>query len=209
MSIKRLCAYCGNPSDKRDKEHVFPRNLYPPSKANSKIQMLTIPACNKCNNSWADDEVQFRNMLVVAGDPPSLVREELWKTTINRSFDLGDGFKRMNDLLSQMKYVTREERDGHMVFPGDDPRVIRVCKKIIRGLCYYHNVDWPISDERVLVDVLKFEIPKYVLDEMEYHHRDPDIVQYRFAIINNENIQSVWLITFFRTVTFIGWVSIN
>jgi hypothetical protein len=93
MSVKQPCAYCGNPSDKRDKEHVFPRNLYPISKASSKIQRLTIPACNKCNNSWSDDEVHFRNMLVIAGDPLSPAREELWKTTVDRSFELVDGFK--------------------------------------------------------------------------------------------------------------------
>ena len=173
------------------------------------VQRLTIPACNKCNNSWSDDEVHFRNMLVIAGDPPSPTREELWKTTINRSFDLIDGFKRMNDLLSQMKSVTHENREDHMVFPAEDPRVIRVCKKIIRGLSYYHEIDSPISEERVTVDVLKFEIPEHILNKMEYHHRDPDIVQYRYSILNYENIQSVWVITFFRSVTFIGWISIK
>src|SRR5688572_17068930 len=132
MSIKKPCAYCGKPSDKRDKEHVFPRSLYPASKANSKVQRLTIPACNKCNNSWADDEAHFRNVLVVAGDPTSPAREELWKSTVDRSFNLTDGLKRMNDLLLQMKPIKYEEQDRHMVFPGNDPKVIRVCKKIDR-----------------------------------------------------------------------------
>jgi len=209
MSIKNPCAYCGNPSDKRDKEHVFPKSLYPPSKANSKVQRLTIPACNKCNNSWADDEAHFRNVLVVAGDPTSPAREELWKSTIDRSFGLIDGFKRMNDSLLQMKPVKHEEQDRHMIFPGNDQKVIRVCKKIIRGLCYYHNIASPISEERVFIDVLKFEFPENLLGEMEYHHRDPDIVEYRFKVVKAENIQSAWLITFFKTVTFIGLVSMS
>jgi hypothetical protein len=207
MSIKKPCAYCGYPSDKRDKEHVFPKSLYPLSKANSKIQRLTIPACNKCNNSWADDEAHFRNILVVAGDPTSPARKELWESTVDRSFDLVDGFKRMNDLLLQMKPIKHEEQDRHMVFPGNDQKVVRVCKKIVRGLCYHHNIEWPISEERVFVDVLKFEFPKKLLGEMEYHHRDQDIVEYRFKVVNAENIQSAWLITFFKTVTFIGLVS--
>lgn len=207
MSIKEPCAYCGRPSNKRDKEHVFPKNLYPPSKARSKVQRLTIPACNKCNNSWADDEAHFRNILVVAGDPTSPVREELWKSTVDRSFDLVDGFKRMNDLLLQMKPVKYGEQERHMVFPGNDPKVVRVCKKIIRGLSYYHKIDWPIPEERVFVDVLKFEFPESLLKAMEYHHRDPEIVEYRFTVINEQNIQSAWLITFFKTVTFVGWVS--
>jgi len=116
--------------------------------------------------------------------------------------------KRMNDLLSQMKPVTHENRDGHMVFPAEDPRVIKVCKKIIRGLSYYHKIDSPISEERVSVGVLKFEIPEHILNEMEYHHRDPDIVQYRYSILNYENIRSVWVITFFQ-ISDIPWMGID
>jgi len=158
MSLQKPCAYCGLPSDKRDKEHVFPKNLYPPSKAGSKIQRLTIPACNKCNNSWANDEVHFRNVLVVAGDPTTPVRIELWNTTVDRSFSQVDGFKRLKDLAEQMKPVNVSGQDRHMVYPGNDARVVRIIRKIVRGLSYYHDISWPLPDERIFVDVLKSRV---------------------------------------------------
>jgi hypothetical protein len=209
MSLKKPCAYCGKPSDKRDKEHVFPKNLYPPSKAKSKIQRLTIPACNKCNNSWSSDEVHFRNMLVLAGDPTTPAKKELWETTINRSFSQIDGFKRIKDLAAQISTVKFDGQNRHMVYPGNDPRVIRVVRKIIRGLCYHHNIISPLTDKRIFVDVLKFEIPEYFLKEMEFHDRDRDIVEYRFQVLNEQEIHSAWIMTFYQTVTFIGLVSMT
>jgi hypothetical protein len=207
MSLKKPCAYCGLPSDKRDKEHVFPKNLYPLSKAKSKVQRLTIPACNKCNNSWANDEVHFRNILAVAGDPTTPAKVELWNTTIDRSFSQIDGFKRLQDLLEQMKPVNLSGQDRHMVYPGNDPRVVRVVRKIVRGLSYYHNISSPLPEERIFVDILKYEVPESFLSEMEFHDRDTDIVEYRYQVLNEQEIESAWIITFFQTVTFIAIVS--
>jgi hypothetical protein len=207
MSLKKPCAYCGLPSDKRDKEHVFPRNLYPLSKAPSKVQRLTIPACNRCNNSWADDEVHFRNILVLAGDPITPARTELWNTKVDRSFSQIDGLKRLQDIVEQMKSVNISGQDRHMVYPGNDPRVIRVMRKIVRGLSYYHNISRPLSENRIFVDVLKYEVPENIFNAMEFNHRDKDIVEYGFQVLNENDIQSVWIIRFFQTVPFIAIVS--
>jgi hypothetical protein len=210
MSIKKPCAYCGIPSDKRDREHVFPKNLYPTSKRGSKTQRLTIPACNKCNNSWADDEAHFRNMLVIAGDPANEIKVELWKTTISRSFNQIDGFRRLKDLSEQMKPVLVNGKERYKVYPGKDIRVERVIKKIVRGLCYYHEIETPITEDEIFVDVLKYEIPEWMLNEMVLHEeRDSDIVAYRYIVLNQDDMQSMWLITFYRTVTFISIVTIN
>ncbi len=197
------------PSNKRDKEHVFPKNLYPESKAKSKIQRLTLPACRKCNDSWANDEAHFRNILVVAGDPITPEKKELWDTTVDRSFSQIDGFKRIEDLLQQMKPIAVDGQNRHMVFPGNDERVIRVIKKIIRGLCYHHDILSPLPEEMIRADILKFEIPESLLNGMEIQHRDKEIVEYRFHVFNEIELQSVWLITFFQTVTFIAFVSMN
>jgi hypothetical protein len=207
MSIKKPCAYCGIPSDKRDREHVFPKNLYPESKSKTKTQRLTIPACNKCNNSWSDDEVHFRNVLVVAGDSPTPEKTELWSTTIDRSFAEIDGLKRLADLAKQLVAVKHDGVDRHKIFPGKDDRVVRVLKKIVRGLNYFHGINPPPTEEKIIVDILKYFIPEEFINIMEYHERDEDIVEYRYQLFEDEEFQSVWLITFFKTVTFIAIVS--
>jgi hypothetical protein len=149
-------------------------------------------------------------MLVLAGEP-NPARQELWETAAAlRSFDDVDGLRRMNDLIVRMKPVKMTDGStGHMIFPGENGRVVRVVKKVIRGLCYHHNVMWPISDHHVWADVMKYVIPQEFLDQMEYHHREQDIAEYRYQVLNENEINSAWLITFFQRVTFIGLVSMS
>lgn len=203
---EKPCAYCGKSFMKLDKEHVFPKCLYPLSKNDSRVQRLTIPACNDCNNSWSDDEVHFRNMLNLAGEP-NPARQELWPNILSSFYEI-DGQRRVNDLFAQMKTVNTTDGERYMVFPGKDERVLRVVRKIIRGLSYYHCLQSPILDQCILVDVLQHVIPQEFLDQMNYHHRESDIAEYRFQVINENGINSAWLITFFQRVPFIGFVSI-
>jgi hypothetical protein len=148
-------------------------------------------------------------VLVLAGEAPSAVRQELWKTTINRSFGKVDGLKRKQDLIAIMKPIMLAGNERFTVFPAKDERVIHVVKKVIRGLSYHHNIVSPLSDQRIWVDVLKYTIPQEFLDQMGYTHRERDIVEYRWEVLNYEEINSAWLITFFERVTFIGLVSMS
>ncbi len=200
-----MCAYC----EKRiatDKEHVFPRSLYPKSKANSRVQRLTIPSCRSCNSGWSDDEVHFRNVVGVAGEP-NAIRRELWETTVQRSFQQPDGLRRLRDLVDTLHAVEVDGQARHKVYPGDDERVLRVVKKVVRGLSHHHNILSPVPESRVWVDVMKYRMPDEFLSKMNYAHREQDIAEYRYAIYDDVEILSAWLITFFERVTFIGVVS--
>jgi hypothetical protein len=199
--MSKKCAFCDN--EATTKEHVFPSNLYTESKNNSKVQRLTVPACNQCNNSWSDDEAHFRNIITLAGKPNTVVNE-LWET-LQRSLNKKDGRKRLKDILVQMKPEKVGNSDVFKVFPGNDKKVIRVMKKIIRGLCYKHYIK-TIPDSQVRTDILKYKIPEMFLEEMKYAHREKDIVEYFFDEIDDSEIHSVWFITFFERTTFIGIV---
>ncbi len=207
MPNNKRCSYCGE-RRATDKEHVFPRNLYPAFKSSSRIQRLTIPSCNECNAGWSDDEVHFRNVLVIAGDPNE-ARRELWETTIRRSFNEKDSIRRLRDLVEISHPVEIEGNDRHMVCPGQDDRILRIIKKIIRGLCHHHGVMSAVTEGRVWADILKYQIPEEFLSEMAYEHREQDIVEYRYKVLRADGIDSVWVITFFQNVTFIGIVSMS
>jgi hypothetical protein len=200
------CAYCGKQVTKRDKEHVFPKCLYPPSKAKSKVQRLTIPSCRDCNDGWADDEAHFRNVIAIAGEP-NAARRELWEANVLRSLDEIDGVRRARDIADRMKSVNTDADIRYKIYPGEDERVIRIVRKAIKELCYYHKVLTPVSDSRIWVDVLKYVIVPKFLDQMSHHHREQDIVEYRYQVLNEHGINSAWLITFFERVPFIGLVS--
>ena len=200
------CSYCGRDVDKTENEHVFPSCLYPESKKGSKVQRLTIKACRQCNGSWSNDEAHFRNVLSMAGDNPNKPRQELWDGPINRSFDQPDGIKRIDDLLSIIRPVNNNEGERQLIFPGDDDKVLRVMRKIIRGLAHHHGLYPFLPDEKVWVDIQMRKVPEAFLEKMSYHHREPDIAEYWYEETNDDEINSGWLIRFFKAPTFVGLI---
>ena len=203
---RKMCAYCGD-RVVTDNEHVFPNNLYPKSKTTSRVQRLTIPSCSVCNNGWSDDEAHFRNILVLAGEPNDSC-QELWETTVKRSFQQVDGPRRIQDIIKTFQKIEIDGKLRDKIYPGEDKRVIRVVKKIVRGLSHYHGIQSAVSEFSVWVDVMKYQVPDEFLSEMTYAHREQDIANYRYSIIQEDGIQSAWLLTFFDRVTFLGIVSL-
>ena len=102
--------------------------------------------------------------------------------------------------------VETPEGQRYKVYPGRDPRVMRVVRKIVRGLCHYHHVMSPVPDELVWADVLKYAVPDEFLSAMEYAHCDSSIAHYRFQVFNDEDIHSAWLLTLFERRTFVAVV---
>jgi hypothetical protein len=168
-----------------------------------------VPACSDCNNGWSDDEAHFRNVITIAGDPPNAPRQELWEAKIYPSFCENDGQKRKNDLTTKMKPTYIADMRRYMIFPAEDERVMRIIRKIVRGLCHYHNIASPVSDKCVWADILRYTVPPGLIQKMNYYHREQDIVEYRYEVYEvseQENMNSAWLITFFQKVTFMGVV---
>jgi len=204
LEISKICSYCGE-RVATDKEHVFPKNLYPDTKAQSRIQRMTIPSCNICNNGWSDDEAHFRNILGVL-EKPNKSQRELLESTIMRSFTKLDGARRIRDIVNSMHPVEFDGQPRHKIYPGEDVRVVRVIKKVVRGLSHYHQVMSAVPNSRIWVDVMKYRIPYEFLSVMIYEHREQDIAEYRYSVLEDSEIHSAWLITFFGKVSFIGLV---
>lgn len=94
-------------------------------------------------------------MLLVAGEPNEAVNE-LWISKAKRSFREPDGYRRVAELFEQMKPVIIEDKQRWKICPGKDERVMRVIRKIIRGLSHFHGVESAVQDDRVWADVLTF-----------------------------------------------------
>ena len=206
--ITPACAYCGTQSRKLEREHVIPGCLYPASRAASRVQRLTVPACRSCNGAWADDEAHFRNVLLLAGDS-NTAGTELWEGPAARGLNEVDGLRRLRDLVAIMKPITVDGQPRHTIYPASDDRVLRIVRKVVRGLCYHHDLAAPIADEQLWADVMRYAVPPVFLDEMAYEHREPDVLAYRFATICERDLHSAWLLTFYERTTFIvvAWVS--
>jgi hypothetical protein len=96
-----------------------------------------------------------------------------------------------------------------MIFPGRDERVVRIVRKVIRGLSYHHALRWPLSDRQVWVDIQKFVVPPEFDAEMTKAHLDADVFEYRYAVIDDQHFHSCWVLRFFGRTPFFGIVYAN
>jgi hypothetical protein len=145
-------------------------------------------------------------MLVLAGDPPTQERRNLWNTTVSRSFDEVDGHRRLLDLFNQIRAAEIGGLPVQKVYLGDDRKVIRIINKIVRGLSHHHKFRTAVPDEQVRVSIMPPSLISKVSSDMEYSHRDPSIVEYWYAQLNSDGIDSGWLFRFFQTIAFVGVV---
>lgn len=203
----KACGYCGKTTSDWDMEHVVPACLYPRTKKYAGVQRITIPACKACNASWQDDEVHFRAIALLAGES-NLAVKDVWPK-VSRSIQptKKDGLRRLLDVVAQMKPVVVEGKQRHKLYPGKDVRVMRVVRKIIRGLCHFHGMLPFVTDQRVWADVQTVAIPPQFLSEMAQFERGPDVFSYRCAQLNDMGIHSVWQLTIYGRLPFFGFVT--
>jgi len=193
------CAYCGEEASTKD--HVVSKALYPPSKAQSAVPRITVPACRACNSSWADDEAHFRDVLLLAGEPSPVVREQ-WEGKARRSFAQPDGRRRARDLAAQLVAVATPGGEQHMIFPDRDERVLRVVRKTVRGLCHHHRLLSPIADGQVHADIQLFAIQPEFLAELTQGATEADILDYCFGLVDEPEVHSEWLLTYYGRTPF-------
>lgn len=201
----KICAYCGTPVAGNERDHVVPRCLYPPSGPGPGVQLLTVPVCRPCNSSFQDDEERFRNFIVVGGRTAGVVDGLFWGKVLRSLRGKGKGRRgKLQWLLDQMREEHTPAGTEVRVYP--DERVLRVVRKIIRGLAFHH-FGQPLPDECVSAEVLQFSVPDNLLDSPEWHDLDADVFRYGYEVGAGPGApQSLWLMSIYRNRNFFGYV---
>jgi hypothetical protein len=86
------------------------------------------------------------------------------------------------------------------------PRVLRILRKVVRGLSHHHGIETAVAEDRITVDVLRYAIPEGLLAE-GVHHREEDVCWYWFLDDASAEARTTWLITFYERRRFIAWVA--
>jgi len=121
------CYFCGKLS--KSKDHIPSKNLLEKPYPNN---LLTIPACIDCNQSFSLDEEYFLNVLVEISDNPNLVaRKEFGGSVYNAR-------KRSIKLNERIQNSLIQADDGRVYFQAENNRIKRVVEKNALGL-YYHR----------------------------------------------------------------------
>jgi hypothetical protein len=106
-----------------------------------------------------------------------------------------------------MEEVQTNDGVQHKVYPGRDERVMRLIRKVIRGLCHHHKVLTAVRDDQVWATLQTFRVPPAFIEEMTYYHVEEDIVQYRYGLTEeHSDIHSCWLLRFYERTLFFGSV---
>jgi hypothetical protein len=134
---KSLCAICGK-EEATTKDHIPPKGIF--AKPFPK-NLITVPACSKCNNGASGDDEAFRTdlSLHVGADTPET--QKLWKKHVLKTFYRQPKLRqqRINDLKpmylkSPGDIIYKPSYVGHWDSKAHD----FVIERIIRGLYYYH-----------------------------------------------------------------------
>ena len=201
MLIHGACAYCGTERIKRTKGHILPRSMYPDSLPTAK--RITVPECLECKKLWEDAEPHFRNVILSIWDPEAPPSDSR-VTSMFRSFKQPDGPRRAKDLLARVESAAGGEREA--IYPAKDPQFNLILRRIVRGLCHKHQLETAVGDARVYCDVMRWQIPPAFEAMLTWNTISENLFKYAYALINEEQINSFWLLHFSKHVMFFGVV---
>lgn len=132
---------------------------------------------------------------------------DLWRAKTVPSFAKVDGLHRLQALRERMKPIDVNGEQRFMVYPAEDERVMRVARKVVRGLLHHHRFLTAVPEADVWVDVLRYHIPPAFEEEfVTPPASDPQVFGYRYWLSRESDIHSAWTLRFFESCTFLAVV---
>ena len=175
--------------------------MCPPTRR-SEWRPIIIPTCESCNNGSSDDDAHFRTVVVIAGKA-NADATELWDGPIRRALREVDGRRRVKDVYELMSPATDAGEGQYRIFPANDERVLRVVRKITRGLCFHHQLPTPVEGD-IFSDILRLPPPEGTINSMTSVVALPGVFSYAYGILDDE--RSVWILEFFDRTAFVSLI---
>ncbi len=147
--LRRWCIYCGH--GKETKDHVPARSILVSPYRN----LLTVPACYKCNQAYKLDEEYFACALATAGWTETLMERVQPGGSVHRACSERQG---LNALIQSSLIRVGDEQ---FLIPKHN-RIAAVLNKVAAGLCFVEFQKPLLLPSMRLVDAI--------------HARDPDFV---------------------------------
>lgn len=132
---KGFCYVCQEPAI--DVDHVPAKCFFP---VGYRINLITVPACQKHNQAASEDDEFVRNCLVIScyNEISSLLKDKL-----NKSFQIE---RKISDLV--MSVVAKTDND--YIVETDNTRLTKCFVKIVRGI-YFHEYKVPLHHKLTIV----------------------------------------------------------
>ena len=187
----KKCYWCGSQAVSVD--HVPSKNLFERPYPNN---LITVPACEKHNRCFSDDEEWFRNHIIGMSFSKQGIR--MWadkgKRSVQRNLKMG------NEMRSNLIDIG----DDLTAIKFDSDRANRVIEKIVRGL-YFHHFKKRLSEKINLViglNPIDNLINKYKNYSQFFNIQD-DSFCYRFMNAVEDTDFSMWWLRFHKNSLFV------
>lgn len=180
----------------------MPRSFYP-SSVDPKIQWAKVSCCPACNDEFQRDEAHAKTMLAAAGLTVTDKRQEIWES-VKRGFSNPIcGNQDRIAIREKLVPFMHEGEQRYKVYPGKDERVIKIVKKIVRGLCVHRQVlPPPVSEDRVWADTFIHVIPPKFEEELRTIYDIPNVVSCRAELQMSDEFpetHSAWILQILQT----------
>lgn len=199
------CVYCGSLED-LERDHVPPKSLFPKPAPNN---LITVPACGKCNRSFSKDEEYFRvivSQMAQSGRHPAT--KKLLDTKILKSMIRRPRFA--TKILSSVIPVDIYDQ-GKLIgtaagFDLEYKSFDRVMTKILRGLLYHETglrvpaqyvIKWNVIHKPIHVRARLYK----ALSTCPAHSFGDGIFEYQ-VYVPKGSVASFWLMRFYLGPTF-------
>lgn len=211
----QVCIYCQeNPKETND--HVPPKGLFGEPRPSN---LVTVPACLKCNNGFSSDDDYFLNLALEwaaseSGDGRGVVEKRL------RSMKRKEGRNVWKPFFTKVKPVKVYSPGGlylanSLEFTLDTGRLIRSVNRMIRGLYFeFTKTPLPLGDyAHSMLFQHYVEQHKDQSEAMEFVQYIPqlpgriigkDTFEVRYAVLDPDHHLSFWYLEFYRRFAFIG-----
>lgn len=217
-NLPKACAYCGSEANITN-DHVPPKNIFSGPRPND---LITIPACERCNRDASKDEEYFRLKLCMSQQLGNNVDANKIRETIFRSLNRSEASGLKSRFLSDSYPIKLTTSSGihlpgkHFAYYVDLQRIFRVVEKTARGL-FFHETNsrlHPSYEVAVLSNETLIDHPTELIEEwtqtiiIPLAKQSPKIIgnnvfAYRFKITEEDPFVSAWALTYYDNVAFL------
>lgn len=210
---EEICCYCGDLANTGD--HIPPKSFFTLDERAS-IQLIKVPACNKCNNSACNSDEIFK---FISG----ICAARLDKCSHDYAISINKTIINQNKLKTLLENAENIGEDVKKIrLPWEiDSKLHSVFRRIIKGL-YYYETKQRLQSKDLLIDVLigfdsetvegvfkRAEKIHSFLKSIDYHSLHCRIVkkgvfEYRCGIVPDMPDASVWCLLFRNSLLVAG-----
>lgn len=222
MARKRVrrgeCAYCGR-TRPLTRDHIPPKALFGSPRPNNLISIL---CCRECNEEASKDDEYFKNALALRIDTYNHPDVQKILPSVIRSYKKDHKIGYRKSFFKTLRQVELRSPSGLFIgstgaYNVEIERLDTVARRIVRGLFYIakgerlpdsHRIsvfsDWIIGnlsepDKAHILDSLIAPLsrkPRTIIGEETF--------TYRFQFFDEDPFLSIWLLTFFEAIFYIG-----